>query len=239
MDSEAQHYFNAAYHKYVRDHDLAGSLIEIDQAVQFDPTNFEYRAFRGERLAQLERYEESIHDFTYIIDHSQDQDEIGEAIRGRLSAYIDVGGYWDEQIRDINWEIEHGGYENNSSNYSFRASRYRQLKLWDKAIDDLTTAYQLDPASGVNLLIRSLMFCFDAQYDNALADLNTLEQRIEDGVKDNHVTPTLIYLHRARIFYRLKNESACIENLEQYLASSNDSRTVQEYLEYFKNPEDR
>jgi regulator of sirC expression with transglutaminase-like and TPR domain len=94
MDSEAQHYFNEAYHKYSHDHDLVGSLIEIDQAVQLDPTNFEYRTFRGERLAQLERYEEAIHDFTYIVDHSQDQDEIADAIRGRLSAYIDLGDHW-------------------------------------------------------------------------------------------------------------------------------------------------
>jgi tetratricopeptide (TPR) repeat protein len=239
MDSEAQYYFNAAYHKYFHDHDLAGSLIEIDQAVQLDPTNFEYRAFRGERLTQLERYEEAIYDFTYIIEHSQDQDDIGDAIRGRLSAYIDLGDHWHEQIRDVTWEIEHEEVENHSGNYSFRASRYRQLKVWDKAIEDLTTAYQLDPVRGVNLLIRSLMFCFDAQYDNALADLNTLEQGMEDGVIDNYVSPALIYLHRARIFYRLKNESACIENLERYFAGSNDSRTVQEYLEYFKHPEDR
>src|SRR5436190_5406327 len=64
--------------------DREGALSEIDEAIRLDPQNVTYRFLRGTANSGLEpdtydAHKQAIDDFTFVIEHSSDDDEKTEA----------------------------------------------------------------------------------------------------------------------------------------------------------------
>src|SRR5690349_18371642 len=123
MENEAEKHFKTAKEKF-RSRDVEGAIQELNKAIQIDPNNIEYILLRGDYLFRLDNYKLALDDFTIVIEHSQDLDDLETAYGWRAHCYRGLRKF-PETIADLDWQIEHG-FET-ANKYAWRADLKMEL----------------------------------------------------------------------------------------------------------------
>lgn len=196
--------------------DVDGAFADLDQAISLAPANCVYRWVRANLRYEGEEYQPAVEDFSAIIQHSKDAEELIVAHRKR-SIFLEVLGRYDDLLADLDWLIAHS-----DAGHSFYAWRghHRMLKgFFLDAVEDFTAALELAPNTNNYLLTRSNAYSRLKLYDEEIADLTSV---LESGENDPKFL-SIVYLKRANALFRAGKLEQAVSDFDASMQLGDDN----------------
>lgn len=191
---DAAFYFKRSKDKFSTG-DVEGAFADLDQSISLAPDNVEYRWERANLRYEGEEYQPAVEDFSAIIQHSKDAEELIVAHRKR-AIFLEVLGRYDDLLADLDWLIAHNAATDGL--YTWRGHHKVLKGLFSEAVEDFTAALKLRPKTNNTLLVRANAYSRLKLYDEEIADLTSV---LESG--ENHSKfLSIVYLKRANALFR-------------------------------------
>jgi tetratricopeptide (TPR) repeat protein len=231
MEKNAADYFAQALEKF-RQRDVAGGLLDLEEAIRLDPTRWEYFWTRGAFNFRRRANRSAESDLTKAIELCPDARQAGKIYQRRMFCYGRLKRY-DALIQDATWLLEHG----------FRAEGVYVWRGWGKykkddlagAIDDYSHEINLYPGDFNRRLERAALYRRTKQYDHALDDLNTILNHAADDHRQQPFVVLALHL-RAVILYYLGDFEKSFEdhNRSQALMGVDHQLTFEAYINHYR-----
>jgi tetratricopeptide (TPR) repeat protein len=237
MEQSAAYHFKQALRKF-RLRDVKGGLIDLEEAIRIDPTQWEYYWTRGafhyrRRVSTLAEP-----DLTKAIELCPDVKLVAKVYQRRMLCYRRQDRY-NDLIQDATWLIERGYGDRNI--YKLRGWARFMLGEKDGAIEDYSRVVDSDRLDFWTLLDRASIYSILGRYSEALEDANNLFAII-DAIPEDYRAFSSDLVHiahqfRAVIFYNLGEYEKSREdyNLSQKVMELESFSSVEAYVEYMKN----
>jgi len=135
--------------RYYNDGGYDNAIRQFSEAIRLYPNNALGHAWRGYTFITMDRYVEAIMDYDYAIRLDPNNSNY---FNTRALAYF-LNGTPREGLADANKSIQ---LSPNQYNYGIRASIYRALGAYERALTDYTEALRIDPNAASVYMNRAL-----------------------------------------------------------------------------------
>ena len=199
IDSENwQVYYNRA-EAFLLMNETEKASIDLDKAIQLNPSFAESYDSRGKAKMRLQKVEEAINDFSKAIELSP---KLGSALFNRSNAFLFLGEV-DDALEDLNRAIEL------EPNFAVAYNNRGQIKLnskkYNEAILDLELAISIEPQLISAYKNRAKALFELTEYELAVEDIN---KSLALGSRDGNILKL-----RGECFFRLGFFSAALDDL--------------------------
>ncbi len=208
MNQNAELLYNGIDAKF-ESGDREGAMADLDEAIRLDPQNTAYRLTRGivktgpSWTDTYEAHTEAIADFTFVLEHSSNEDEIDKAYRKRALSHLVLKQY-SKALEDME------GLINEEDDPEFwidiRSECKRELGLFEEAIKDFSLAIETRKTNEL-LMERAKTYLEMGAYEDAFRDL----AQMEGDVYDN------LLIKRDQLYYQMGGYQEAIEDFTQLL----------------------
>jgi tetratricopeptide (TPR) repeat protein len=166
--------------------DEEAKISDLNQAIKIDPNNMDAIRVRAAYYLQNDETEEAVKDINSWLDSGQGTTANYVAVARSLMA---MGTKFDDKLKSAAIEIMDKAIENDPESplpYTVRAQINVLADNLDDAIDDATSALNLDDKNIGALLLRATIYSEKLKLDEALADINKvldLEPLLVQGIQ--------------------------------------------------------